>query len=159
MKWQWYRIQLILYMALSLGTIILFTFIQTTVNKGGVELVTMILNIFLSLCLFFNGFINYLWLHLYYPDQLPSKAFRRTTTIFIILAVPTILLYAFFAISGLYSFIEAKLSLVGRNLVWFAGTLLLLTLSLVGAVNFILHFQLVRAIKRNRKNAFQDFMQ
>ena len=58
MKWQWYRIQLILYMALSLGTIILFIFIQTIVNKGGVELVTMILNIFLSLRLFFNGFIN-----------------------------------------------------------------------------------------------------
>lgn len=158
-KWSTYRILLILYMMLSLAMIIIFILSQTKYDQGNQNKITGLITILLTVALFFNGFINYLWLHYYYPDRLPSKALRRITRIFQWTALPVLLLFGFFSISSLYAFFEAQLSIIGRNVFYIMATMTMLLLFISGLITFILQLSLSKTIKRNQKAAFEDFMQ
>lgn len=157
-KWNLYRILLIAYMLLSL-TIVIFVIVIQAQNKNPPgDTLTSLVMIVMALILFFNGFINYLWLHHYYPSQLPSRGFQRVTRILQWSSLPILILYVFFSLSSFYSFFEAQLSIIGSNVYYILATTLMLILSISGLLSFFLQFSLVRTIKKNQGAAYEDFM-
>lgn len=157
-KWNLYRILLIAYMLLSLTIVIFVIVIQSQYRQLPGDSFASLVMIIMALILFFNGFINYLWLHYYYPSQLPSRGFRRVTRVLQWASLPILILYVFFSLSSLYSFFEAQLSIIGSNVYYILATTLMLILSISGLITFFLQFSLSRTIKKNQGTAYEDFM-
>lgn len=159
LKWNIYKTVLIIYMTCNLALLIIILIGQANRKQEAEELVWLLLGIAMMLCIFFNGFLNFLWMQLYYPDQWPSRKMSISTKIFHWLTLPILLLCCFAAIGSINSFVAAELSLAGRNITYIAANLALLVIGLTGLISFIFQLQLFRLIRRNSKKAFEGFME
>lgn len=159
LKWTIYKSLLIVYMTSNLMLLIAILIGQAGKPLENEELRWLIVGITMMLCIFFNGFLNFLWIQLYYPDQWPSGKMSISTKIFHWLALPILTLYCFGGIGSIYSFFKAELSLAGRNLYYIAANLGLLLAGFLGLICFIFQLQLFRFIRRNSKKAFEGFME
>lgn|SRR5574343_189730 len=159
LKWNLYKSLLIIYMVIVILLMVATIIAQAGNKPRGAELWGLIIGILMLLSLFFNGFLNFLWIQVYYPDQMPSKKIIRSTKIFHWVSIPILLLLAFVGISSIISFFVARLSLYGRNLYYVGANGALVLTGLIGIATFIFQMQLFKLIRRNSQSAFDGFME
>ena len=105
-----------------------------------------------------NGIFNIIWLERYYPDNLPSRNFMRTSLIFYILSIVVISLFVFMWSVLLFNLFGED---APENRHWrtTANFIFLFVTAAGGVYILICRLALLRLIRHNQRQQFNSFLE
>ena len=153
--------RIINYLIIVPTVLIIFAWIVSTGLKFHTvtNLITFIIVLICGIILIVNSIINHLWLERYYPENYPEKSFRNFSTLFFVLMILVLLLFAGIFIAGLYSLFLEEYERNDSSWGEYVGFGLIGFIVLSGIYLLVYRIRLRRLVRRNQQRQFNNFLE
>lgn len=122
-------------------------------------LITFIIISICGIILIVNCIINHLWLERYYPENYPGKSFRNFSTLFFILMILVLLLFAGIFIGGIYSLFLDNYESTDSSWGEYMGFGLIGFIVLSGIYLLVYRIKLRSLVRHNQQRQFNNFLE